>query len=67
MLSKKNGITFPKKPPALCRVFVPAEARLRMLRMFPRAVLNTAPFIPELVGVVRKEAFDSRLEGEIVQ
>jgi hypothetical protein len=35
-----------------------------MLRMFPGAGLNTAPFITELLGVVRKEAFDSRLEGE---
>jgi hypothetical protein len=39
--------------PALCKVFVPAVARLRMLRMFPGAVLNTAPFITELLGVVR--------------
>ena len=52
MLSK-NGITLPKTPPALCRVFVPAVARLRMLRMSPGAVLNNAPFITALLGVVR--------------
>jgi hypothetical protein len=52
MLSK-NGITLPKTPPALCRVFVPAVARLRMLRMSPGAVLNIAPFITALLGVVR--------------
>ena len=39
--------------PALCRVFVPAVARLRMLRMSPGAVLNIAPFITALLGVVR--------------
>jgi hypothetical protein len=52
MLSK-NGITLPKTPPALCRAFVPAVARLRMLRMSPGAVLNIAPFITALLGVVR--------------
>ena len=52
MLSK-NGITLPKTPPALCRVFVPTVARLRMLRMSPGAVLNIAPFITALLGVVR--------------
>jgi hypothetical protein len=49
----KNGITLPKTPPALCRVFVPAVVRLRMLRMSPGAVLNIAPFITVLLGVVR--------------
>jgi hypothetical protein len=33
-----------------------------MLRMSPGAVLNIAPFITALLGVVRKEAFDSRLD-----
>jgi hypothetical protein len=51
--ASKNGIPLPETPPALCRVFVPAVARVRMLRMFPGAVLNTAPFITELLGVVR--------------
>ena len=49
----KNGITLPKTSPALCRVFVPAVARLRMLRMSPGAVLNIAPFITALLGVIR--------------
>ena len=30
--------------------------------MSPGAVLNIAPFITALLGVVRKEAFDSRLD-----
>jgi hypothetical protein len=49
----KNDITLPKTSLALCRVFVPAVARLRMLRMSPGAVLNIAPFITALLGVVR--------------
>jgi hypothetical protein len=52
MLSK-NGITLPMTPPALCREFVPAVARLRLLRLSPGAVLNIAPFITALLGVVR--------------
>jgi hypothetical protein len=51
--ASKNGIPLPETPPALCRVLVPAVARLRVLRMFAGAVLNTAPFITELLGVVR--------------
>jgi hypothetical protein len=51
MLSK-NGITLPKTPLALRRVFVPAMARLRMLRMSPGAVLNIANFIAALREVV---------------
>jgi hypothetical protein len=51
MLSK-NGITLPKTPPALRRVFLPAMARLRMLRMSPGAVLNIATFITALREVV---------------
>jgi hypothetical protein len=58
----KNGITLPKTSPALCGVFVPAVMRLRMLRMSPGAVLNIAAFIAALPGVVRQEAFDSRLD-----
>jgi hypothetical protein len=34
-----------------------------MLRMSPGAVLNIAPFITALLGVVRYEAFDSRLDA----
>jgi hypothetical protein len=51
MLSK-NVITLSKTPQALCRVFVPAVARLRMLRMSPGAILNIDPFITALLGVV---------------
>ena len=40
MLSK-NSIMLPKTPSALCRVFVPAVVRLRMLRMSPGAVLSS--------------------------
>jgi hypothetical protein len=61
MLSK-NRITLPKTIPVLCRAFVLAVAPLRTLRMSPGAVLNIAPFITALLGVVRKEAFDSRLD-----
>jgi len=34
-----------------------------MLRMSPGAVLNIAPFVTVLLGVVRQEAFDSRLDA----
>ncbi|SRR6266446_2915314 len=40
MLSK-NSITLPKTLSALCRVFVPAVVRLRMLRMSPGVVLSS--------------------------
>ena len=49
----EDGITLPKTPPPLCGALVPAVVRLRMLWLSPGAVLNIAPFITALLGVVR--------------
>ena len=52
MLSKEWHHTS-EDAPGFVTTFVPAVARLRLLRLSPGAVLNIVPFITALLGVVR--------------
>jgi hypothetical protein len=57
-----DGIPFPTTPlRLLCRIFVPAETGLRVLRMFTGSVIDLAPFVPQLPEMAGKEALGSPL------
>jgi hypothetical protein len=60
----ENELTLPKAAPDSAAVFVPSAARLRMLRMSPRAVLNFTLVSTLRLGARRQKAFGSSLAGD---